>query len=115
MTAPVTTRVLINTTGRGILLSGEAEQWLREHGYERQSRESTGRRHDDGGWENSLPEGVRASDDGNADGNADDEDFSVGPSRMATDEERLALSVLRLRAALWAWCDSRRHERPHGT
>lgn len=88
MTAPVTTRVLINTTGRGILLSGEAEQWLREHGYERQSRESTGRRHDDGGWENYLPEGVRASDDGNADGNADDEDFSVGPSRMATDEER---------------------------
>lgn len=94
MNAPVTTRVLINTTGRGILLSGEAEQWLREHGYERQSRESTGRRHHDGGWENCLPEGVRAADDGNA----DDGDFSVWPSRMATDEER--------QTAMQTWIDA---------
>ena len=32
---------------------------------------------------------------------------------LATDEERIALSVFRLRTDLWAWYDSRRRERPH--
>jgi hypothetical protein len=98
MNAPATTRVLINTTGWGILLSGEAEQWLKDNGYDREAVASTGRRLADD-WENHLPEGVRAvgADEGDDEGD-DDDGFGVEPSRVATEAEQ--------QAAMSSWVDA---------
>jgi len=90
--AVTTTRVLINKTGDRILLSGEAEQWLKDNGYEREVEDSTGRRHDDEGWEQYLPEG-----------------FYDGDDREATDEEQQTAMASWLDAIEPASWDSWRH------
>lgn len=106
----VTTRVLINKTGKAILLSNRAESWLRENGYEIEADECTSRRHEDGGWEDFLP--LRVFYD--ADALAQAEEWlggilPAGTGRVMTDDDQqdaMAAWIASIEPATW---DSWRH------
>lgn len=109
MTAPVTTRVrkaavtttriLINKTGARILLSHDAENWLRENGYGIEAEESTSRRYEQyGNWEEFLPAGVFQDAWSLAQADDDGGEYPVGTGRVMTDDDQ--------QTAMEAWADS---------
>ena len=96
--AVTTTRVLINKTGKEVLLSNDAENWLRENGYGIEAEDSTSRRHDDGGYEQFLPAGVFQDADDLAEADDDGGEYPVGTGRVMTDDDH--------QSAMDAWGDS---------